>query len=86
MVEYESEFASLSRFAVELVSTNEHRCQRFRHGLNGGITSRIISFRERDYVDLVDMASRIGKDIIDVSERRVSNNNSKGVNYSGLSN
>ena len=44
VAEYEAEFASLSRFAVDLVSTDERRCQRFRHGLNEGIASRLISF------------------------------------------
>ena len=83
VAEYEAEFASFSRFAVELVSTDERRCQRFFRGLNGGIASRLISFRERDYVDLVDMASRIGKDILEASERRARNKNSKEENYSG---
>ena len=64
------EFASLSRFAVELVSTDERHCHRFRYGINGSIASRLISFRERDYADLVDMASRIGRDIMETSERR----------------
>ena len=67
VAECEAEFASLSRFAVKLVSTDERRCHHFRHGLNGGIASRLISFRKRDYADLVDMASRMGKDIMEVS-------------------
>ena len=85
VAEYEAEFASLSRFAVDLVSTDERRCQRFRHGLNEGIASRLISFRERDYADLVDMASRIGQDIVRMAEKRARSNDSGAGNFSGRS-
>ena len=71
VAEYEAEFASLSRFEVELVATDDHRCQRFRFGLNSSITTRLTSFRERDYADLVDMARKIGRDVEELNEKRL---------------
>ena len=70
MAEYEAEFASLSRFAVDLVSTDDRRCQRFHFGLNSSIATRLIAFRERDYANLVDMARKIGRDVEELNEKR----------------
>ena len=39
VAEYEAEFASLSRFAVELVANDDRRCQRFSFGLNSSIAT-----------------------------------------------
>ena len=61
--EYESKFTALSRFTAQLIPTDADRCQRFRYGLNSSVTTRLTVFIERDYVDLADMARRIGKDV-----------------------
>ena len=59
---------------MELVSTDDRRCQRFRCGLNSSIATRLTSFRERDYADLVYMARKIGRDVEEMNEKRFHRN------------
>ena len=76
--EYEAKFAALSRFAIQLIPTNLDRCQRFRYGLHPSVATRLTAFRERDYADLVDMATLVGRDVENLNEHRAKKNNSGG--------
>ncbi|KAH7851763.1 hypothetical protein Vadar_016257 [Vaccinium darrowii] len=70
--EYEARFAALSRYAPELVDTDAKRCRRFRLGLNPDVFKGLITFRERDYVDLVDMARKTEKSLHNCGDKQES--------------
>ena len=63
MSEYEARFSFLSRYAAVLVDTDEKRCQRFKCGLIPPIATRLTDYCEVSYVDLVDTARKMEKDI-----------------------
>ncbi|KAH7854180.1 hypothetical protein Vadar_011106 [Vaccinium darrowii] len=75
--EYEARFAALSRYAPELVDTDAKRCRQFRLGLNPDVFKGLITFRERDYADLVDMARRTEKSLHNCGDKQESNKKSK---------
>ena len=53
VVEYESKFTSLSRYAAALIVDEEERCKMFQEGLDQQIKARIRSHHYRDYPELV---------------------------------
>ena len=53
MGEYEEKFTTLSRFAPEMVRTEEMKCRRFEQGLNLQIRSRVAMFEVNIYSELV---------------------------------
>lgn len=75
--EYEARFAALSRYAPEMVDTDANRCKQFRQGLNLDMCKRLITFRERDYADLVDMARKTEKSMHNYRDKQESNKKSK---------
>ncbi|XP_058219401.1 uncharacterized protein LOC131329968 [Rhododendron vialii] len=70
--EYEARFAKLSKYAPDLVSTEEKRCQRFRKGLLPKVATRLTTYEQEEYARLVEMARMVGKDIQDYNESRES--------------
>ena len=59
MVEYEAAFTSLSRFAPELVASEERRCIEFEKRLRRGLKMRVGGSMIRDYGRLVDAAAHM---------------------------
>ncbi|KAF7151632.1 hypothetical protein RHSIM_Rhsim02G0020600 [Rhododendron simsii] len=75
--EYEARFAKLSKYAPDLVSTEEKRCQRFRKGLLPKVATRLTTYEQEEYARLVEMARMVGKDIQDLNDSRESYKKSK---------
>ncbi|XP_058195949.1 uncharacterized protein LOC131312301 [Rhododendron vialii] len=75
--EYEARFAKLSKYAPDLVNTEEKRCQRFRKGLSLKVATRLTTYEQEEYARLVEMARRVGKDIQDYNDSRESYKKSK---------
>ncbi|KAF7141415.1 hypothetical protein RHSIM_Rhsim06G0134400 [Rhododendron simsii] len=75
--EYEARFAKLSKYAPDLVSTEEKRCQRFRKGLLPKVATRLTTYKQEEYARLVEMARMVGKDIQDLNDSRESYKKSK---------
>ncbi|KAH7839881.1 hypothetical protein Vadar_009924 [Vaccinium darrowii] len=61
--EYEAKFNALSRYASDLVDTDEKKCRQFRAGLERNVRTRLTSYKQASYADLVDMARQVGKDV-----------------------
>jgi len=61
--DYEAKFNALSRYASDLVDTDEKKCRRFKAGLETNVRTRLTSYRHESYADLVDMARQVGKDV-----------------------
>ncbi|KAG5552266.1 hypothetical protein RHGRI_010371 [Rhododendron griersonianum] len=66
--EYEARFVKLSKYALDLVNTEEKRCQRFRLRLSSKVATRLITYKQEEYARLVEMARRVGKDIQDYND------------------
>lgn len=60
-----------------MVDTDAKRCRRFRLGLNPDVFKGLITFRERDYADLVDMARKTEKSLHNCCDKQESNKKSK---------
>ncbi|KAH7851345.1 hypothetical protein Vadar_010236 [Vaccinium darrowii] len=75
--EYEAKFAALSRYALEMVDTDAKRCRRLRLGLNPNVLKGLVTFRERDYADLVEMARKAEKSLLDCRDKSEFNKRSK---------
>lgn len=56
VAEFEATFTSLSRFALELVVTEERRCLEFKKRLRTGLEFRVVGSMIRDYARLVEAA------------------------------
>ncbi|KAG5565361.1 hypothetical protein RHGRI_001307 [Rhododendron griersonianum] len=59
--EYEAKFAALSAYATDLVDTDEKKCRRFRNGLEMNVRTRMMSYKPKDYAELVETASRLAR-------------------------
>ncbi|XP_058202911.1 uncharacterized protein LOC131317372 [Rhododendron vialii] len=57
--EYAQKFQSLSRFAPELVATEERRCRRFEKGLHNTVRRMVMVQRKTKYVEVVECARSI---------------------------
>ncbi|XP_043816099.1 uncharacterized protein LOC122724633 [Manihot esculenta] len=56
VTEYEREFVRLSKYATEIVPTEEERCKRFEQGLHADIKMYLTAMHIRELLVLVEMA------------------------------
>ncbi|KAL5781458.1 hypothetical protein ACOSP7_006487 [Xanthoceras sorbifolium] len=56
VTEYEREFIKLSKYATEMVTTEENKCRRFEDGLNDYIRLQVAAFEMIDFPRLVSAA------------------------------
>ena len=84
--EYEARFSFLSRYAMDLVNTDEKRCQRFKCGLIPPIATRLTGYRETSYVDLVDTARKMEKDMETMKAYRERTKRSRGGSFENKDN
>ncbi|KAG6383844.1 hypothetical protein SASPL_129604 [Salvia splendens] len=56
VLEYESEFRRLSRYAREIVPNEEEMCRRFERGLNDNIQKLVLGAKENDLTKLSELA------------------------------
>ncbi|KAH7849787.1 hypothetical protein Vadar_022939 [Vaccinium darrowii] len=75
--EYEAKFNALSRYASDLVDTNEKKCRRFKAGLEMNVRTRLTSYKQENYADLVDMARKVGKDVKRMFDKQEQSKKSK---------
>ncbi|XP_058202800.1 uncharacterized protein LOC131317254 [Rhododendron vialii] len=57
--EYALKFQSLSRFALELVATEERKCRRFERGLHGTVKRMVMAQCKGRFVNVVECARTI---------------------------
>ena len=57
--QYTLQFQSLSRFASDLVSSEERKCKRFKKGLHPSIQRTVMGHRLRMFSELVDCAREV---------------------------
>ena len=57
--EYAAKFQALSRFAPELVASEERKCRRFERGLKGPIRKFVVGHRINRYLDVVECARAV---------------------------
>ncbi|GFY95012.1 hypothetical protein Acr_10g0003970 [Actinidia rufa] len=70
VVEFEEKFTALSRFAPEMVRTEEMKCRRFEQGLDLQIRSRVSMFEINIYSELVNKAKIAERDVMEFQNRR----------------
>ena len=70
MAEFEVTFTSLSRFAPELVVTEEHHCLEFEKRLRTGLMYKVARSMTRDYGRLVQSAAHL-ETIMQAEEERM---------------
>ncbi|KAH7855338.1 hypothetical protein Vadar_023846 [Vaccinium darrowii] len=75
--EYEAKFNALSRYASDMVDTDEKKCRRFKAGLERNVRTRLTSYKQANYADLVDMARKVGKDVEQMLDKREQSKKSK---------
>ncbi|XP_043808209.1 uncharacterized protein LOC110609389 isoform X1 [Manihot esculenta] len=61
IAEYEREFIRLSRYAREIIPTEEAKCKRFEQGLNTKIKMLLVALQIRDFSALVNAALNVEK-------------------------
>ncbi|XP_043813083.1 uncharacterized protein LOC110614775 [Manihot esculenta] len=61
VAEYEREFIRLSRYAREMIPTEEAKCKRFEQGLNTEIRMLLVALQIRDFSALVNAALNVEK-------------------------
>lgn len=64
VAEYEEQFTTLSRFALTWVSNEGSKCRKFLEGLHTNIKGQLTILKLNNYVDLVDRAIIIERDLI----------------------
>ncbi|GFS42100.1 hypothetical protein Acr_00g0078100 [Actinidia rufa] len=70
VVEFEEKFTALSRFAPEMVRTEDMKCRRFEQGLDLQIRSRVAMFEINIYSDLVNKARIAEREVMELQNRR----------------
>ncbi|XP_057515024.1 uncharacterized protein LOC130796681 [Actinidia eriantha] len=68
--EYEEKFTALSRFAPEMVRTEDMKCRRFEQGLDLQIRSRVAMFEINIYSELVNKARIAEREVMELQNRR----------------
>ncbi|MGV7994914.1 hypothetical protein PJP12_30060, partial [Mycobacterium kansasii] len=63
VAQYEARFFELSRYVPTIISEERVRLRKFRDGLRPGIRSNLCCFDFSRYVQVVDKAIRVEKDI-----------------------
>ncbi|XP_028093667.1 uncharacterized protein LOC114293747 [Camellia sinensis] len=81
VAEFEAAFSSLSRFALELVATEEHRCYEFEQRLRK-ILFKVAGNMIQDYDRLVEAAAHV-EIIVEAEEERLRNSRSRGQGSQG---
>ncbi|XP_057506510.1 uncharacterized protein LOC130789696 [Actinidia eriantha] len=72
IVEYEEKFIALSRFAPEMVRTEDMKFRRFEQGLDWQIRSRVSMFEINIYSELVNKAKIAEREVMKFQSRRES--------------
>ena len=63
VIDFEAQFTALSRFALDLVRTEEAKCRRFLDGLNANIRRGVEPFEISNYANLVSKTKIVEKGI-----------------------
>ena len=73
VIEYQREFTRLSKYAPEILVSEEERCRKFEDGLNDHIRAHVTGFCHEDFSKIVTCAlniERVKKEESDKKERR----------------
>ncbi|PKA56870.1 hypothetical protein AXF42_Ash002173 [Apostasia shenzhenica] len=68
--EYEAKFVVFSRYAPQLVSTEEDRCNLFVNGLCDSIRTLVIPQQPKSYYKIVEIATRVEQNELTIQARR----------------
>ncbi|KAK8564234.1 hypothetical protein V6N12_036363 [Hibiscus sabdariffa] len=82
VTEYETEFLNLSRYASNIIPTEEDKCVRFREGLHYDILLYVAPMKDKVFVDLVDRAKDVEKILIARREAQDSERSQKRGSHS----
>ncbi|RVW15622.1 Retrovirus-related Pol polyprotein from transposon 17.6 [Vitis vinifera] len=78
VLEYESRFSELSRFALGMISEEGEKARRFQQGLRPAIRNRLVPLAIRDYSELVKRALLVEQDIDETNQIREQKGERKG--------
>ncbi|RVW60237.1 Transposon Ty3-I Gag-Pol polyprotein [Vitis vinifera] len=78
VLEYESRFSELSRFALGMISEEGEKARRFQQGLRPAIRNRLVPLAIRDYSELVKRALLVEQDIDETNQIREQKGDRKG--------
>ena len=73
VTEYQREFTRLSKYALEMLVTEEEKCHKFKDGLNDYIRAHVIGFFHDDFSKILTCAlnvERVKKEEYERKERR----------------
>ncbi|XP_058222624.1 uncharacterized protein LOC131332425 [Rhododendron vialii] len=73
VAEYEARFTTLSRFALNLVSTDEDKCRMFEDGLNIELRPYVVNQRLNNFADMIEVATNFERDLGLLNEQREQN-------------
>ncbi|XP_034701176.1 uncharacterized protein LOC117926612 [Vitis riparia] len=85
VLEYESRFSELSRFALGMISEEGEKARRFQQGLRPTIRNRLVPLAIRDYSELVKRALLVEQDIDETNQIREQKGDRKGKQRMGES-
>ncbi|KAG5562362.1 hypothetical protein RHGRI_005185 [Rhododendron griersonianum] len=77
VAEYEAKFNALSAYATNMVDTEEKKGRWFKSGLEENVRTRMTTYKEKDYADLIETAKKIGKDVKEMFSKREQSKKSK---------
>ncbi|RVW93684.1 Transposon Ty3-I Gag-Pol polyprotein [Vitis vinifera] len=78
VLEYESRFSELSRFALGMISEEGEKARRFQQGLRPAIRNRLVPLAIRDYSELVKRALLVEQDMDETNQIREQKGDRKG--------
>lgn len=84
VLEHESRFSELSRFALGMISEGE-KVRRFQQGLRPTIRNKVVPLAIREYFELVKRALLVKQDIEDINQIREQREDRKGKQKVGES-
>ena len=70
VAKYQREFTQLSKYAPEMLVTEEEKCRKFENGLNDYILAHVIGFFHDDFSKIVTCAFNVEKVKKEVYERK----------------
>ncbi|KAL5857740.1 hypothetical protein ACOSQ3_005198 [Xanthoceras sorbifolium] len=82
VTEYEREFTRLSKYASEILVTEEDKCRRFEDGLNDYIRVHITAFEYDDYSRLISAALNVERVKKEEQARKDRNQNKRNPGQS----
>eukprot|EP00261_Vitis_vinifera_P036423 XP_019077666.1 PREDICTED: uncharacterized protein LOC109123168 [Vitis vinifera] len=85
VLEYESRFSELSRFALGMISEEGEKARRFQQGLRPAIRNRLVPLAIRDYSELVKRALLVEPDVEETNQIREQMGDRKGKQRMGES-